>query len=95
MELDQMLRELNPETNRLIYALADTSYSECCIDDVTASHAKANDAIVHFGACCLSTDNEAMDTTKTIIYVLPTPAPTNPSDWQEQARSLIDSQIIS
>jgi len=43
------------------------SYAECCIDDVTASHAAANDCIVHFGHSCFSSQNQ----TKTTIYVVP------------------------
>jgi len=31
------------------------SYAECCIDDVTASHAQRNDLIVKFGHSCLTT----------------------------------------
>ena len=53
------------------YFVAISSYGECCIDDVTASHAKANDAIVHFGHCCLSTETETPGVQKKIIYVLP------------------------
>jgi diphthamide biosynthesis enzyme Dph1/Dph2-like protein len=51
--------------------LGDTSYSECCIDDVNASHAKANDAIVKFGRACLSTESKSKQKEgKEIIYVL-------------------------
>jgi len=42
------------------------SYGECCVDDVTASHAKANDAIVHFGHTCFSVESQS----KQIVYVL-------------------------
>ena len=71
MELETLLRQADPQTmNRLVYALADTSYGECCIDDVTASHAANNDCIVHFGHTCLSSDNRN-NATKQIFYVLP------------------------
>lgn len=36
--------------------LADTSYGECCVDDVAASHV-STDLIVHFGNSCLSTSS--------------------------------------
>ena len=73
MELETLLRQSDPQTmNRLVYALADTSYGECCIDDVTASHAANNDCIVHFGHTCLSSDNRSQtNTTKQVFYVLP------------------------
>ncbi|CAG0880054.1 unnamed protein product [Cyprideis torosa] len=35
------------------YVLADTSYGNCCVDKVAASHVSA-DAIIHFGYSCLS-----------------------------------------
>ena len=60
------LQDLLPD-EMLVYAIADTSYGECCIDDVTASHAKANDMIVHFGHSCFSTKSFG----KPIVYVLP------------------------
>ncbi|KAI1182363.1 diphthamide biosynthesis protein-like protein [Nemania serpens] len=36
-----------------LYILADTSYSACCADEISAEHADA-DAIVHYGRACLS-----------------------------------------
>jgi diphthamide biosynthesis enzyme Dph1/Dph2-like protein len=61
----------------LVYALADTSYGECCIDDVTASHASANDMIVHFGHTCFSTKGNIIaahagseKNVKQLLYVL-------------------------
>lgn len=54
------------------------SYAECCVDDVTASHAKRNDAIVKFGHSCFtmkqshlsafSTGSETYQ--KLIVYVI-------------------------
>ena len=41
--------------DKKFYVLGDTSYSECCVDDVNASHAKNNDMIIKFGDSCLST----------------------------------------
>lgn len=62
------------------------AYGECCVDDVTASHASANDMIVHFGHSCLSTDQNMQVVTaesknkseeeqkkKLIVYMLLTP----------------------
>ena len=60
-----------------------SAYGECCIDDVTASHASANDLIVHFGHSCLSTDQSMEVVTaesknrdskkkqKNIVYMFP------------------------
>ena len=56
------------EKDAKLYVLGDTSYSPCCVDDVNASHAKGNDAIVKFGQSCLST---AKIDGKKIVYVLP------------------------
>ena len=39
-------------TNR-VHVLADTSYGNCCVDEVAASHINA-DAIIHYGHSCLS-----------------------------------------
>ncbi|EAU81544.2 diphthamide biosynthesis protein 2 [Coprinopsis cinerea okayama7 len=36
-----------------VYILADTSYGNCCVDEVAASHVDA-DFIVHYGYACLS-----------------------------------------
>ena len=63
---------------RLIYI---SSYGECCVDDVNASHLSANDMIVHFGRFCLSTaSNKNKD--KEIVYVLPI-GDDDKGDWQE------------
>lgn len=52
--------------------LGDTSYSECCIDDVNASHAKSNDLIIKFGHSCFSTSSVSKQhTDKQFLYVLP------------------------
>ena len=63
------------------------SYGECCIDDVTASHAKANDLIVHFGHSCFSTETSGSDT-KQIVYVIPAVAPAAESSKREWLDSL-------
>lgn len=55
----------------MFYVLGDSSYSECCIDDVNASHAKANDMIIKFGKHCLSTCSRSVQRgEKEIVYVL-------------------------
>ncbi|GAM25381.1 hypothetical protein SAMD00019534_085560 [Acytostelium subglobosum LB1] len=36
-----------------VFILGDTSYGNCCVDEVTASHLKA-DFIIHYGHSCLS-----------------------------------------
>ena len=33
--------------------LGDTSYGECCVDEVAAQHLNA-DAVIHFGHTCLT-----------------------------------------
>lgn len=40
-------------TTRKIWALADTSYSSCCVDEVATEHVKG-DIVVHFGDACLN-----------------------------------------
>jgi len=50
------LKLLEKVQSALIYVLADTSYSSCCVDEVAAEHAAA-DAIIHFGPACLTPCN--------------------------------------
>lgn len=64
------LRKALPD--REFYVLGDTSYSECCVDDVNASHANANDLIVKFGPTCLSTSSKSKQSDKEFIYVIGT-----------------------
>ena len=60
--------------DKKFYVLGDTSYSECCIDDVNASHAKANDMIIKFGDSCLSTASDSKQSEgKKFIYVMKQP----------------------
>ncbi|CAK9441065.1 uncharacterized protein LODBEIA_P49340 [Lodderomyces beijingensis] len=50
-------KKLNPaganNHTQKIWILADTSYSECCIDEVAAEHVNS-DLVVHFGEACLN-----------------------------------------
>ncbi|CDW79232.1 diphthamide biosynthesis protein 2-like [Stylonychia lemnae] len=70
VDLYMMFREELPE--RYFYVLGDTSYGECCVDDVNASHLNNNDLIIHFGKCCLSTASKShIRPDKEILYVLP------------------------
>ena len=60
-----------------------SSYAECCVDDVNASHLNSNDLIIHFGRFCLSTSSHTVMLQrkpeeekkeikyKEILYVLP------------------------
>ncbi len=41
------------DVQRRVAVLGDTSYGECCVDEVAAQHVEA-DGIVHFGAACLT-----------------------------------------
>ncbi|XP_077303000.1 diphthamide biosynthesis 2 [Arctopsyche grandis] len=43
-------------TTKQIYIAVDTTYSNCCIDEISAKHVEA-DAIVHYGHACLSACN--------------------------------------
>jgi diphthamide biosynthesis enzyme Dph1/Dph2-like protein len=62
------------------------SFGECCVDDVNASHLNANDLIVHFGPCCLSTSSLRLDG-KEIIYVMTAPK------LSEEAMNLLQELI--
>jgi len=46
------LQDDNGESTKTLFVLGDTSYGECCVDEVTANHLGAN-AIVHYGPSCL------------------------------------------
>ncbi|UZJ52135.1 hypothetical protein CBS101457_001455 [Exobasidium rhododendri] len=41
------------ETTHSLFILADTSYGNCCVDEVAADHIDA-DLVIHFGHACLS-----------------------------------------
>lgn len=43
----------NKEENQELFILADTSYGNCCVDEVAADHIDA-DLVIHFGHACLS-----------------------------------------
>ena len=68
-----VLRRSLPD--RKFYVLGDTSYAECCVDDVNASHANDNNLIVKFGPACLSTASKSRQSEKEFIYVI---APVTP-----------------
>ena len=36
-----------------VFVLGDTSYGQCCVDEVAAQHLNA-DAVIHFGHTCLT-----------------------------------------
>lgn len=44
---------LRAKTNAEFFILGDTSFGSCCVDEVAASHIKA-DSIIHYGDACLS-----------------------------------------
>jgi diphthamide biosynthesis protein 2 len=46
------LQDDNGESANTLFILGDTSYGDCCVDEVTANHLGAN-AIVHYGPSCL------------------------------------------
>jgi diphthamide synthase subunit DPH2 len=53
--LEQALRLSSPAdaNNLLVFVLGDTTYGECCADEVAAQHLDA-DILVHYGNACLS-----------------------------------------
>lgn len=55
-DVPRFMDEINSELGQegpLVFALGDTSYGACCVDEVNAAHLGA-DSIVHFGPACLS-----------------------------------------
>ena len=70
--------------------MGSSSFGECCVDDVNASHLNANDLIVHFGPCCLSTSSLRIDG-KEIIYVITAPKLTEEAVFKMQ--EMINTQI--
>lgn len=68
-------RSLLPEPSSrsfFFFILADTSYSECCVDEVAANHL-ATHLIIHYATTCLSPTR-----TLPTLYVFPTSRPNNP-----------------
>lgn len=55
--LDDVFKKEESWRSPLVYILADTSYSPCCVDTVAAKHVSA-DMIVHFGNACLNPVND-------------------------------------
>ena len=69
VKIFKFLKQAQP--SRCFYILGDSSYAECCVDDVNASHAKSNDMIIKFGRHCLSTASKSKQCgNKQILYVL-------------------------
>ena len=48
-----LCREVARASGAECFVLADTSYGECCVDELCAGHLDA-DCVVHFGEACLS-----------------------------------------
>lgn len=48
----QSLREID-ERDVGLYVMADTTYGNCCVDEVGASHINA-DCVIHYGQTCFS-----------------------------------------
>jgi len=49
----KVAKGLEEKLNREVFILGDTSYGECCVDEVAAEHLNA-DGIIHFGHTCLT-----------------------------------------
>jgi len=47
------MKRLTPEAAVSLFILADTTYGQCCVDEVAAEHVEAQ-AIIHYGPACLS-----------------------------------------
>ena len=64
---EQYLRNENQHhlKNIFCFILGDTSYGECCVDEVASQHLSAN-LIVHYGNACLSPSR-----TIPVLYILP------------------------
>jgi len=81
-DVSKVMRELENglggAEGTLIFALGDTSYGSCCVDEVNAEHLGA-EALVHFGPACLSPTSRLP-----ICYVFGC----NPFDVEECAESL-------
>lgn len=72
--------------SQLIWILADTSYSACCIDEVAAEHVKSN-LVVHFGDACLNPVDKLP-----AVYVFGKPR-YNLEDIVEKFKSIYDSSL--
>lgn len=68
-----------------LYILADTSYGNCCVDEVAAEHIDA-DLVIHFGHACLSLTSRLP-----AIYVFHR-LPINASQCVEQMASKLEEQ---
>lgn len=68
----------DPVTRPDLYILADTSYGNCCVDEVAAQHVDA-DIVVHYGHACLSPTARLP-----VIYVFPK----RPVEVESAAQSL-------
>ncbi|KAK9323466.1 putative diphthamide synthesis protein-domain-containing protein [Lipomyces orientalis] len=51
--LTEELKKNGIEDHVLVFVLGDTSYSECCVDEIAAQHVNA-DVVVHIGVACLN-----------------------------------------
>lgn len=77
----------NSEDPRLffVYVLGDTSYGECCVDEVAAQHLDTH-IIVHYGSACLSSTRALP-----VLYVFPQ---TNmPADGQTRTFSALGKTL--
>lgn len=62
---EQTQDEAGDSTAFLYFILGDTSYGECCVDEVAAQHLNA-DVVVHYGNVCLSPTSFLP-----VLYVIP------------------------
>ncbi|CAO1637734.1 unnamed protein product [Parajaminaea phylloscopi] len=75
--------ERAPAEKPELFVLADTSYGNCCVDEVAAQHVDA-DVVVHYGHACLSPTARLP-----VIYVFPK----RTIDVKQSADALMDAAI--
>jgi diphthamide biosynthesis protein 2 len=51
--LSEELKKKGFGNDVMVFVLGDTSYSECCVDEIAAQHVNA-DVVVHIGNACLN-----------------------------------------
>lgn len=63
--LTKCVIQISCSNDYFVYVLGDTSYGECCVDEVNALHLNTN-LIVHYGIACLSPTHSLP-----VLYVFP------------------------
>lgn len=85
-EIDQIV-SLNTNAVYFVYVLGDTSYGECCVDEVAAQHLDTH-LIVHYGNACLSPTR-----TLPVLYVFPRRPIRNGAQACDVVRQAVEQSI--